>query len=320
MLAVILAFMRTWCKRVATSADQNMFSSNKSKALCIVCMAVITSGCGNVTESLSPDYHEKRGLAFFEQGEYQKAEEELKLAISLAARDSGPKAGPIGRMNAELANLYKKQDKLEFADEGYRRALIVFSEKPELLNDADREAWVACLRNYAEVLRKTERGDEAGIRESQAQRILEKMGKAAPAATTPPTEKAAPAVTPPDGKPEDKPAPTAPPTTKDQPETKTPEKPAPKTPEDAKPETKAAPKEPAAKSPPDTAPKTAAPAKSEPQPAATTPPAAKPTPDKSATKPAATTPPAAKPAPAKSGPKPASTTPPAAKPAPAKTN
>src|SRR5262249_22614508 len=145
-----------------------------------------------VSESLSPDYHEKKGLAYFEQGALDKAEEEFKLAISLTASSSGPKAGPVGRMNTELADLYKKQNKLDFADEGYRRALIVFSEKPELLNDADREAWVKCLRDYAEVLRATGRNDEASIRESQAERILEKMGKSATETTSPPESKGQP--------------------------------------------------------------------------------------------------------------------------------
>lgn len=174
---------RRGCKLVATPTVQNMISRNKLKAVCVLCCAVLICGCGNVSESLSPDYHEKKGLAYFEQGDLDKAEEEFKLAISLTARTSGPKAGPVGRMNTELADLYKKQNKLDFADEGYRRALIVFSEKPELLNDADREAWVKCLRDYAEVLRATGRNDEATIRESQAERILEKMGKAAPAKT-----------------------------------------------------------------------------------------------------------------------------------------
>jgi hypothetical protein len=180
-------------KLVATPTVRKMISRSKSKAVCVLCLAVLTSGCGNVSDSLSPDYHEKKGLAYIEQGALDKAEEELKLAISLVARSAGPKAGPVGRMNAELADLYKKENKLEFADEGYRRALIVLSEKPELLTDADREAWIACLRNYAEVLRATGRKDEAEIRESQADRILEKMRKSAPTKSEPalPAEKTA---------------------------------------------------------------------------------------------------------------------------------
>jgi len=196
-----------------------MISRNKSKAVCVFCCAVVISGCGNMSDSLSPDYHEKKGLTYFDKGDLDKAEEEFKLAISLVARSSGPKAGPVGRMNAELADLYKKQNKLDFADEGYRRALIVFSEKPEILNDADREAWVKCLRNYAEVLRATSRQDEAAIRESQAERILEKMGKSTPATTeaTPPAEKTAePAATTPAET-----EPTSPKDSKGQPETKT---------------------------------------------------------------------------------------------------
>lgn len=144
----------------------------------LACLAVFAAGCGNVSESLSPDYHEKKALSAAEQGDYPKAEEELKLAISLAARSTGPKAGPVGRMNTELADLYRQQDKKEDADEAYRRALVVFAEKPEILSDEDRKAWVACLTHYAELLRATGRQDEARVRESQAQSVLEKMGQA----------------------------------------------------------------------------------------------------------------------------------------------
>lgn len=155
-----------------------MIAKYQSHLARLACLAVVTAGCGNVSESLSPDYHEKKALRAAEQGDYPKAEEELKLAISLAARSTGPKAGLVGRMNTELADLYKQQDKKEDADEAYGRALVVFSEKPEILSDEDRQAWVACLTHYAELLRATGREDEARVRESQAQSILEKMGPA----------------------------------------------------------------------------------------------------------------------------------------------
>jgi tetratricopeptide (TPR) repeat protein len=197
-----------------------MIAKYQSHLAGLACLVVFTAGCGNVSESLSPDYHEKKALSAVEQGDYPKAEEELKLAISLAARSTGPKAGPVGRMNTELADLYKRQDKKEDADEAYRRALVVFSEKPEILSDEDRKAWVACLTHYAELLRATGREDEARVRESQAQSVLEKMGEAgaqpgspaSPPAATQSTEPAgkAPAAQPPAeegaGTPQEKPA------------------------------------------------------------------------------------------------------------------
>ncbi len=138
--------------------------------------AVALAGCGNVDSMLSYKTHETKGLASFESGDYKKAEEELKLAVSMAARDKDNRAGNVGRLTYELAKLYRKQNKSAEAEETYTRALVIFSADPKLVSADDKKQWAQCLTELAEILRATDRGPEADIRERQSRELLNSLG------------------------------------------------------------------------------------------------------------------------------------------------
>lgn len=150
-----------------------MYKQRLVNAVGAVCIsALVLGGCAFVEQSLSSTFHETKGLKYLEAGDFPKAEEQLKLAVSMAAREPANRTGNVGRIEYELGSLYRKQSQNADAEEAYKRSLIVFSENAKLVTDPDRKYWAQCLNDYAQLLRATDRAGEADVRERQARKIL----------------------------------------------------------------------------------------------------------------------------------------------------
>jgi len=152
---------------------------NQNTPLVLALVVLATAGCGSLQEALSPQAHESKGLSYLEKGDYVKAEEELKLAASLAAREPQNRAGNVARLQYELGALYLKNSKPGDAEEAFKRALAIFNENPKLVGSPDRKYWAQCLTDYAQLLRTTDRASEAEVRERQAKEILDSLAQPA---------------------------------------------------------------------------------------------------------------------------------------------
>lgn len=79
------------------------------------------------------DTHNHLGILYFEQKEFNKAEQKFKKALTLRPND--------GKIYNNLGNLFKEQNNLRKAEKTFRHALKVAPESPDLHNGLGTVFW-----------------------------------------------------------------------------------------------------------------------------------------------------------------------------------
>ncbi len=79
------------------------------------------------------DTHNHLGILYFEQKDFNKAEEKFKKALTLRPKD--------GRIYYNLGNLFKEQNSLRKAEKTFKHALKVAPKSPDLHNGLGTVLW-----------------------------------------------------------------------------------------------------------------------------------------------------------------------------------
>lgn len=141
-----------------------------NRLLCLALLFSFSATDAALADKSQWDKYMDAAAVTFKEGHLSEAEKSLSLAVQEAEK-SGPENSRLALSLNNLASVYFLQQKYTQAEPLFKRALAI-NEKilgPNAPNVA------SCLENYAELLDKTNRQDEAAKLQARARSIRAKQ-------------------------------------------------------------------------------------------------------------------------------------------------
>ncbi len=139
--------------------------------LCLMLVSTLLIGCGRLDGSSWETYNQAGGEAY-EKGNYAEADKQWSAAVKIAEEFSLEDPRLAINLN-NLAVLYRAQGKYAEAEQLHQRSLAIY----EKARGPDHPDVATVLENYADLLSKTGRADEAAKMEARAQAIRAKQSE-----------------------------------------------------------------------------------------------------------------------------------------------